>query len=46
MMTTEQLEALEEELIDLNYKDGEWTDEDLKRQDEITRILNANGWQA
>lgn len=42
-MTNEELEILENELVDLDYKDEAWTQEDLDRQAEIVKILAENG---
>lgn len=38
-MTREEIEALEDEAADLQYKDSVWTQEDLDRLAEIEREL-------
>lgn len=44
-MTMEQMEALENELVALDYKAEAWTQEDLDRQAEIVKLLSeGNYW--
>ena len=40
-MTTEQIEALEDEAAALDMKDEEWTEADIARIEEISRLLGA-----
>lgn len=42
-MSNEVAEALENELIDMDYKREPWTQADLDRQAEIVKILTEAG---
>lgn len=42
-MTTEQIEALENELVDMDFKAEAWTQEDLDRQAQIMKLLSEGG---
>lgn len=42
-MTQDELDALEAELVELEYSDEAWTQADLDRQATIYRLLAENG---